>query len=150
MATTAASPSPAGPSSRATPALSVNTSQPKPKDFDVVAAYKRALADEKVRRAQAELSTHSTDNEQYPHPVAAILALVELMEASTGKLLHAALRTAHTPASTVSGLAIELTNGRRRLNDSQHSLGVRAGCQLWERFVALSGGGGEVSVTGCS
>ncbi|KAL1409505.1 translation initiation factor eIF-2B subunit alpha [Vanrija albida] len=110
MATAAASPSPAGPSTRATPALTVNTSQPKPKDFDVVAAYKRALADEK-----------------YPHPVAAILALVELMEAST--------------ASTVSGLAIELTNGRRRLNDSQPSLGVRAGCQLWERFVALSGGG---------
>ena len=37
------------------------------KGFDVVKAYKKALEDEQV-----------------PHPIAAILALVELMEASTG------------------------------------------------------------------
>lgn len=46
-----------------------------------------------------------------------------------------------TPASTVSGLAMELTQGRRKLIDTQASLGVRAGCQLWERFVSMVGGG---------
>ncbi|GFZ42780.1 hypothetical protein JCM24511_00498 [Saitozyma sp. JCM 24511] len=79
------------------------------KVFDVVSAYKRALEDEKV-----------------PHPIAAILALVELMEAST--------------AATITGLAQELTIGRQLLVDTQASLGVRAGCQLWERFFALSAG----------
>ncbi|BEI82435.1 hypothetical protein CcaverHIS002_0303030 [Cutaneotrichosporon cavernicola] len=83
------------------------------KDFDVVVAYQRALTDEK-----------------YPHPVAAILALVELMEAST--------------ATTLSGLAIELFHGRQTLIATQSSLGVRAGCQLWERFLAASmDSGGE-------
>ncbi|GMK58250.1 hypothetical protein CspeluHIS016_0502820 [Cutaneotrichosporon spelunceum] len=83
------------------------------KDFDVVAAYHRALTDEK-----------------YPHPVAAILALVELMEAST--------------STTLSGLAIELYHGRQTLIATQCSLGVRAGCQLWERFLAASmDSGGE-------
>lgn len=43
---------------------------------------------------------------------------------------------------------MELTHGRRALIDTQASLGVRAGCQLWERFVALSGGGSEVSLGG--
>ncbi|KAK1920959.1 hypothetical protein DB88DRAFT_444396 [Papiliotrema laurentii] len=81
-------------------------------DFDVVGAYKRALEDEQV-----------------PHPIAAILALVELMEAST--------------ASTISGLTMELTAGRKALVESQHSLGVRAGCQLWERFISLSHSGEE-------
>ncbi|CAD6564897.1 MAG: translation initiation factor eIF-2B subunit alpha [Tremellales sp. Tagirdzhanova-0007] len=55
------------------------------------------------------------------------MALVELMEAST--------------SSTVTGLATELTLARQLLVDTQTSLGVRAGCQLWERFFALSGGG---------
>ncbi|WVQ79060.1 hypothetical protein IAT38_001153 [Cryptococcus sp. DSM 104549] len=83
-----------------------------PKGFDVVAAYRRALEDDKV-----------------PHPIAAIIALVELMEAST--------------ASTVTGLASELTIGRQALMNTQASLGVRAGCQLWERFFALFPGVGE-------
>ncbi|OCF32375.1 translation initiation factor eIF-2B subunit alpha [Kwoniella heveanensis BCC8398] len=81
-----------------------------PKGFDVIQSYRRALEDDKV-----------------PHPIAAILALVELIEAST--------------ASTVTGLATELTIGRQALINTQHSLGVRAGCQLWERFFALSMGG---------
>ncbi|WVF67078.1 hypothetical protein IAT40_001823 [Kwoniella sp. CBS 6097] len=81
-----------------------------PKGFDVIQSYKRAIEDDKV-----------------PHPIAAILALVELIEAST--------------ASTVTGLATELTIGRQALINTQHSLGVRAGCQLWERFFALSMGG---------
>ncbi|WVR03967.1 hypothetical protein IAU60_000966 [Kwoniella sp. DSM 27419] len=81
-----------------------------PKGFDVIATYKRALEDDKV-----------------PHPIAAILALVELIEAST--------------SSTVTGLANELTIGRQALISTQSSLGVRAGCQLWERFFALSMGG---------
>ncbi|WVN85831.1 uncharacterized protein L203_100983 [Cryptococcus depauperatus CBS 7841] len=80
--------------------------------FDVVAAYRRAIEDAK-----------------FPHPIAAILALVELMEAST--------------ASTVTGLASELTVGRQTLINTQTSLGVRAGCQLWERFFALFPGVGE-------
>ncbi len=58
--------------------------------------------------------------------MAAILSLVQLMEVST--------------ASTVTGLATELTFARQLLVDKQASLGVRAGCQLWERFFALSGG----------
>ncbi|WRT65528.1 uncharacterized protein IL334_002473 [Kwoniella shivajii] len=81
-----------------------------PRVFDVGTAYKKAIEDDKV-----------------PHPIAAILALVELVEAST--------------ASTVTGLASELTIGRQALINSQSSLGVRAGCQLWERFFALSMGG---------
>ncbi|WVQ94546.1 hypothetical protein IAU59_001625 [Kwoniella sp. CBS 9459] len=81
-----------------------------PRGFDVIQSYKRAIEDDKV-----------------PHPIAAILALVELIEAST--------------ASTVTGLATELTIGRQALINTQHSLGVRAGCQLWERFFALSMGG---------
>ncbi|WWC68799.1 uncharacterized protein I206_102734 [Kwoniella pini CBS 10737] len=80
------------------------------KGFDVINAYKKAIEDDKV-----------------PHPIAAILALVELIEAST--------------ASTVTGLAQELTIGRKTLINTQPSLGVRAGCQLWERFFALSMGG---------
>ncbi|WVQ62763.1 uncharacterized protein L199_000911 [Kwoniella botswanensis] len=80
------------------------------KNFDVIHSYKRAIEDDKV-----------------PHPIAAILALVELIEAST--------------ASTVTGLASELTIGRQALINTQPSLGVRAGCQLWERFFALSMGG---------
>ncbi|WWC60125.1 uncharacterized protein I303_102689 [Kwoniella dejecticola CBS 10117] len=80
------------------------------KGFDVCNAYKKAIEDDKV-----------------PHPIAAILALVELIEAST--------------ASTVTGLAQELTIGRKTLINTQPSLGVRAGCQLWERFFALSMGG---------
>ena len=71
------------------------------------------------------------------------------MEASTGKsffhqtwaelILH--------PASTVTGLASELTAGRQTLLDSQASLGVRAGCQLWERFFASAGGGEDVRLS---
>ncbi|WWC87699.1 uncharacterized protein L201_002591 [Kwoniella dendrophila CBS 6074] len=86
------------------------TGKNSPKGFDVLGAYKRAIEDGKV-----------------PHPIAAILALVELVEAST--------------ASTVTGLASELTIGRQALINTQLSLGVRAGCQLWERFFALSMGG---------
>ncbi|KAK4686059.1 translation initiation factor eIF-2B subunit alpha, partial [Tremellales sp. Uapishka_1] len=89
---------------------SSSTAPSTPSGFDVVKAYKKALTDEKV-----------------PPPIAAILALVQLMESST--------------ASTVTGLASELTVGRQILVDTQISLGVRAGCQLWERFFALSGGG---------
>lgn len=53
------------------------------KDFDVVAAYRKALANHSVRtfsRVSNRLMS------QVPHPIAAILALVELMESSTGKL----------------------------------------------------------------
>ncbi|OWZ63192.1 hypothetical protein AYX15_04766 [Cryptococcus neoformans] len=91
---------------------STSARTPSPRAFDVVTAYRRALEDDKV-----------------PHPIAAILALVELMEAST--------------ASTVTGLASELTVGRQVLINTQASLGVRAGCQLWERFFALFPGVGE-------
>jgi translation initiation factor eIF-2B subunit alpha len=48
-----------------------------------------------------------------------------------------------TQAATITGLAQELTLGRQRLVDTQSSLGVRAGCQLWERFFAISAGGEE-------
>ncbi|RXK41385.1 translation initiation factor eIF-2B subunit alpha [Tremella mesenterica] len=83
-----------------------------PRGFDVVQAYNRALEDDQI-----------------PHPIAAILALVELMETST--------------ASTISGLATELMHARQTLIETQASLGVRAGCQLWERFFALSAGSEE-------
>lgn len=36
---------------------------------------------------------------------------------------------------------MELRNGRQHLIQTQTSLGVRAGCQLWERFVAVNTGG---------
>lgn len=52
----------------------------------------------------------------------------------------------HIPASTVTGLASELTVGRQALINTQASLGVRAGCQLWERFFALFPGVGEVGL----
>lgn len=57
------------------------------RSFDVVAAYKRALADDSVspRVPRLEVGVALT-GPQVPHPIAAILALVELMEASTGKL----------------------------------------------------------------
>ncbi|KAK8861410.1 hypothetical protein IAR55_002229 [Kwoniella newhampshirensis] len=103
-------PSTHGVARTATPSGSGSKGVSSPRSFDVIAAYKRAIEDEKV-----------------PHPIAAILALVELIEAST--------------ASTVTGLASELTLGRKTLINTQTSLGVRAGCQLWERFFALSGGG---------
>ena len=48
-------------------------------------------------------------------------------------------------ATTMTGLASEVTAGTEILLESQMSLGVRAGCQLWERFFASSGGGPEVS-----
>lgn len=57
------------------------------------------------------------------------------------------LTCSHIPASTVTGLASELTVGRQVLINTQASLGVRAGCQLWERFFALFPGVGEVSLT---
>lgn len=47
-------------------------------------------------------------------------------------------------ASTLTGLLMELTQGRKKLVETQPSLGVRAGCQLFERFVGASGAG-EVS-----
>lgn len=92
--------------------------------------------------------------EQVPHPLAAILALTQLMEVSTGKPLpqlpshlfqltkypHVLERT----ASTLTGLLTELVSARQKLVDTQPSLGVRAGCQLFERFVSSSGAG-EVS-----
>lgn len=53
----------------------------------------------------------------------------------------------YSPASTVTGLASELTVARQVLINTQASLGVRAGCQLWERFFALFPGVGEVSLT---
>ncbi|KAJ9098213.1 hypothetical protein QFC21_004542 [Naganishia friedmannii] len=81
-----------------------------PGEFDVNAAYVRALRDEQV-----------------PHPLAAILALTQLLENST--------------ATTLTGLLMELTQGRKKLVETQPSLGVRAGCQLFERFVGASGAG---------
>ncbi|KAI5449884.1 translation initiation factor eIF-2B subunit alpha [Naganishia albida] len=78
--------------------------------FDVNAAYVKALRDEQV-----------------PHPLAAILALTQLLENST--------------ATTLTGLLMELTQGRKKLVETQPSLGVRAGCQLFERFVGASGAG---------
>jgi hypothetical protein len=36
---------------------------------------------------------------------------------------------------------MELTQGRKKLVETQPSLGVRAGCQLFERFVGASGAG---------
>jgi hypothetical protein len=53
------------------------------KDFDVVAAYRKALANHSVRTFSRVLNRLMN---QVPHPIAAILALVELMESSTGKL----------------------------------------------------------------
>ncbi|KAJ9119388.1 hypothetical protein QFC24_005621 [Naganishia onofrii] len=81
-----------------------------PGEFDVNAAYVRALRDEQV-----------------PHPLAAILALTQLLE--------------HSTATTLTGLLMELTQGRKKLVETQPSLGVRAGCQLFERFVGASGAG---------
>jgi translation initiation factor eIF-2B subunit alpha len=83
---------------------------------------------------------------QVPHPIAAILALVELMEASTGgstALLSRLCLGAEVDeiATTSFGLAEDVKNGRETLMNTQSSLGVRAGCQLWERFFSLSGGG---------
>ncbi|KAJ9117458.1 hypothetical protein QFC22_004308 [Naganishia vaughanmartiniae] len=81
-----------------------------PGEFDVNAAYVQALRDDQV-----------------PHPLAAILALTQLLENST--------------ATTLTGLLMELTQGRKKLVETQPSLGVRAGCQLFERFVGASGAG---------
>ncbi|KAL7419674.1 translation initiation factor eIF-2B subunit alpha [Cryptotrichosporon argae] len=112
MATTASSLPGSIPTTPSGPSTSTFASAQASGSFDVVAAYKKALADEKASLLESA----------HPHPIAAILALVELMEAST--------------ATTINGLINELTQGRNRLNNTQQSLGVRAGCQLWERFVA--------------
>jgi hypothetical protein len=42
------------------------------------------------------------------------------------------------PAETTAGLARELKSARQLLTTTQSSLGVRAGCQLWENFFADS------------
>jgi hypothetical protein len=52
-----------------------------------------------------------------------------------------------TIATTLTGLLMELTQGRKKLVETQPSLGVRAGCQLFERFVGASGAG-EVGILG--
>jgi len=110
---------------------SAHASTSSPRGFDVIAAYQRALEDQEVDDNPTLLLSFPCSDAsgvfQVPHPIAAILSLVELMETST--------------ASTVTGLATELTLARQLLVDTQPSLGVRAGCQLWERFFALSGGG---------
>jgi hypothetical protein len=36
---------------------------------------------------------------------------------------------------------LDLKKGRQALIETQTSLGVRAGCQLWERFIAIEHGG---------
>jgi len=41
-------------------------------------------------------------------------------------------------ATTSFGLAEDVKVGRETLMNTQSSLGVRAGCQLWERFFSLS------------
>ena len=61
---------------------------------------------------------------QNPHPIAAIVALVDQMEAST--------------AETTTGLAREMQAASNRLKSTQKSLGVRAGCQLWANFFSDS------------
>ncbi|ORX36315.1 hypothetical protein BD324DRAFT_651555 [Kockovaella imperatae] len=82
-----------------------------PAGFEVLSVYQAALA--------ADL----------PAPIAAIMTLVSLMEASS--------------STTMTGLASEVNAGTEILQDNQANLGVRAGCQLWERFFASSGGGPE-------
>lgn len=64
---------------------------------------------------------------QAQHPIAAILALTDVIASST--------------SSTLTGLLAELEQARRELVATQSSLGVRAGCQLFERFVRDSGAG---------
>lgn len=48
---------------------------------------------------------------------------------------------ASSTSSTLTGLLAELEQARRELVATQSSLGVRAGCQLFERFVRDSGAG---------
>jgi len=62
------------------------------------------------------------------------------MESSTGKLVEThPPRTKLTRIATTSfGLAEDVKVGRETLMNTQSSLGVRAGCQLWERFFSLS------------
>ena len=86
--------------------VSINT----PGEFDINSAYVRALV---YSEAQ--------------HPLAAILALTDMIEVST--------------ATTVTGLMRDLTDAKDKLMATQSSLGVRAGCQLFERFVRDSGAG---------
>lgn len=51
-----------------------------PLSFDIIGAYKRALEDEQVRNScMGQMLT-----EQVPHPIAAIAAILELMDASSG------------------------------------------------------------------
>jgi translation initiation factor eIF-2B subunit alpha len=102
------------------------------KDFDVVAAYRKALANHSVRTFSRVLNRLMS---QVPHPIAAILALVELMESSTEPINHI---EADCTATTSFGLAEDVKVGRETLMNTQSSLGVRAGCQLWERFFSLS------------
>lgn len=85
--------------------------------------------------------------------MAAILALTQLLENSTGEfsfrclvLRKACPNVVFSSATTLTGLLMELTQGRKKLVETQPSLGVRAGCQLFERFVGASGAG-EVSLS---
>jgi hypothetical protein len=72
------------------------------------------------------------------------LAFCRLLVRSSARLFLCRLSRHRTEltrvAATITGLAQELTVGRQLLVDTQASLGVRAGCQLWERFFALSAG----------
>lgn len=75
----------AGPSSFGQPSRANPSAMPQtPRGFDVVEAYKKAAHADRVRRRPRLLSM--TDLRKLPHPIAAITALVELMEASTGQL----------------------------------------------------------------
>jgi translation initiation factor eIF-2B subunit alpha len=46
--------------------------------------------------------------------------------------------SADIPAATTTGLASDLKAGTSKLIDTQSSLGVRAGCQLWGHYFAES------------
>jgi translation initiation factor eIF-2B subunit alpha len=88
---------------------------------------------------------------QVPHPIAAILALTQLMQVSSGKPTlelnsrcispRLAIYLNSSIATTSSGLLEDLLAARNKLVSHIPSLGVRAGCQLFERFVGFSGAG---------
>lgn len=74
------------------PSTSKSTgSKGKEENFDVVDAYRRAIEYDHVRCFTTQHADYVCDADapQYPHPIAAILALVQLMEASTCKLHEA-------------------------------------------------------------
>ncbi len=80
----------------------------------------------------------------HPSPYSTHASFHRYVSISVFSLLPLAHSIPHFPpktASTLSNLLSELVQARQKLVSIIPSLGVRAGCQLFERFVGFSGAG---------